>query len=163
MRTRKPTRLQGYDYSNENTYFITTNCKNNIHHFGKVQYGEMQLNTYGKIADQQIHWLKAQYPYAMIHNYVIMPNHIQVLMELDHSKAPANTKIKSISSLMGAYKTTTSKMIHLAGNPSFEWHRSFHDSIVRDFRAFCNIDAYITNNPIKWERERKNRQYVTIE
>ena len=63
-------------------------------------------------------------------------------------------KIKTVSSLMGAYKTTTSKQIHLLGNADFEWHRSFHDHIVCSHAAYENIYDYITKNPANWDKEK---------
>ena len=34
--------------------------------------------------------------------------------------------------LIGAFKTTASKMIHLSGNPSFQWQKSYYDRIIRN-------------------------------
>ena len=199
LRTRKPNRMKGKDYSEDGCYFVTSNCKDNIHYFGKVVNGEMILNEFGEIVKQQILWLQEQYPYLKIHNWVVMPNHVHFLMEIDrgrigigrtgrdlsvpnralnqsNSESPNQSnseslensieifekneippiKIKSISSLLGAFKTTSSKQIHLAGNEDFAWHRSFHDNIVRNSEAFRNIDRYITNNPKKWDEDKFN-------
>ena len=52
---------------------------------------------------------------------------------------------------MGAYKTTTSKQIHLNGNKTFAWQRSFHDHIIRDEKSFNRISNYISDNPLKWD------------
>ncbi|MBW7465933.1 hypothetical protein ABID22_000403 [Pontibacter aydingkolensis] len=41
-------------------------------------------------------------------------------------------KIKSLSELIGAYKTTTTKLTRAAGLPDFSWQRSFHDHIIRN-------------------------------
>jgi hypothetical protein len=57
---------------------------------------------------------------------------------------------------MGAYKTTTSKQIHLLENYEFSWQRSFHDHIVRNENSFHNIYNYITNNPSKWKEDTFN-------
>jgi hypothetical protein len=57
---------------------------------------------------------------------------------------------------MGAFKTTSSKHIHLAGKADFAWHRSFHDHIVRHSDAFRNMDRYITNNPKNWDEDKFN-------
>jgi len=54
-------------------------------------------------------------------------------------------KIKSLSELMGAYKTTVSKQIHLAGYAGFAWQRSFHDHIIRDEKSYENISNYTLN------------------
>ena len=150
---RKKLRLSHTDYSSDGVYFITTCCKNRIHHFGLIINGEMQLNQSGEIAQQQFSWLENQYSYLLIHNVVIMPDHIHVLLEIDRSKAINGCKIKSVSSLMGAYKTTSSKLIHLSGNMDFEWQRSFHDHIVRNQQSYENIYQYITDNPIKWDKK----------
>ena len=114
-------------------------------------------NEYGKITEQQWQWLEQQYPYIILHSFVVMPNHIHGIIEIDDRLAgtgrdPTNenddhdvgtgrdlslqqqqeqqqpnnggepviqeqpiTKIKSLSELMGAYKTASSKQIHLLG------------------------------------------------
>ena len=33
-----------YDYSQEGLYFVTTGYQNKIHHFGKIENGEMVMN-----------------------------------------------------------------------------------------------------------------------
>jgi len=169
MKNRLPTRMNGFDYRTEACYFLTSCCKDRIHHFGHVENGKLVLNAYGQIAAQQIEWLSEQYPYVRIHNSVVMPNHVHILLEIDSSKLnPVGTgrdlslqvKIKSVSSLMGAYKTTTSKQIRLAGNVNFEWQRSFHDRIVRNQIEFNAIHSYISENPEKWIQDRLNDHYV---
>lgn len=160
---RKANRMTGFDYSSDNLYFVTSCVKNRICCFGTVINGQMQLNVYGVIADQQWAWLGDQYPYVILHAFVVMPNHIHGIIEIDSSMANevrtsrdlsvrnGSMKIKSLSELMGAYKTTASKKIHLAGYSEFAWHRSFHDHIIRDARAFHNIKSYIENNPANWK------------
>ena len=63
-------------------------------------------------------------------------------------------KIKSVSSLIGAYKTVVSKEIHLLGNIDFSWQRSFHDHIVRSESSYENLYNYITNNPENWKKDK---------
>lgn len=123
------------------------------------------LSEYGKIAEKQWHWLGEQYPYIKLHEFVVMPNHIHGIIEINRSIIDVGTdrdlslhhdlsqhqKIKSLSELMGAYKTTTSKKIHLIGNKTFAWQRSFHDHIIRDEKSFNRISNYISDNPLKWD------------
>lgn len=206
MKDRKRNRLQGFDYSKDAIYFITSCTKNRIHHFGEIIDEKMQLNDFGNIAKNQLEWLEKQYPYIELHNYIVMPNHIHILMEINrdvgtgrdlsdnngdlsvhngdlsvHNGYLSNNyletdivrtghdlslpnhdlslrKIKSISSLMGAYKTTTSKQIHLLGNNDFSWQRSFHDHIVRNENSFQNIYNYITDNPSRWKEDKFNKE-----
>jgi len=179
---RKPNRMKGYDYSQDNLYFITNCVHNRVCCFGEivnVQTGhdqsegqkQMRLNEYGKIAEKQWHWLAEQYPYVILHAFVVMPNHIHGIIEINRTAIFVGTgrdlslqrdlsqqrdlslqpKIKSLSELMGAYKTTVSKQIHLSGYIDFEWQRSFHDHIIRDVQSYINISDYILNNPEKWE------------
>jgi len=80
-----------------------------------------------------------------------MPNHFHFIIEIDSQRVKDNAvKIKSLSSLMGALKTTTSKLIHEAGFEDFAWHRSFHDHIIRNDLEFHRISHYIAMNPQKW-------------
>jgi REP element-mobilizing transposase RayT len=156
--------MQGFDYSKDAIYFITSCTKNRIHHFGEIMDGKMQLNDFGEIAKNQLEWLEKQYPYIELHNYIVMPNHIHILMEINRVAGSGrdlslqNRKIKSISSIMGAYKTTTSKQIHLLENYEFSWQRSFHDHIVRNENSFNNIYNYITDNPSRWKEDTFNKE-----
>lgn len=154
FKSRKRNRLKGFDYSTEAIYFVTICCGGGMHYFGKIQNGEMNLNEAGNVALNQINWLQEQYLYCIIHNAVVMPNHLHILLEIDKSKVNSDIKIKSLSSLMGAYKTTVSKQIHLAGNEDFSWHRSFHDHIVRNDASYERIFDYISENPKKWSEDK---------
>jgi REP element-mobilizing transposase RayT len=82
-----------------------------------------------------------------------MPNHIHAIIEIDSMKTNS-IKIKSLSELMGAFKTTSSKLIHLAGFPDFQWQRSFHDHIIKDEKSYLNISNYIETNPERWEDDK---------
>jgi hypothetical protein len=62
-------------------------------------------------------------------------------------------EIKSLSEIMGAYKTTTSKKIHLAAYPDIAWHRLFHDDIIRNTTSYEKIYAYILNYSSYWEED----------
>ncbi len=115
----------------------------------------MALNKFGQIAQDRLSWLADQYPYVLLHNSVVMPNHLHAILEIDSSRVKDNSiKIKSLSSLFGAFQTTSSKMIHQAGFLDFSWHRSFHDHIIRSDKSYRNISNYIDENPTKWDSDR---------
>ena len=192
MKNRKRNRMVGYDYSQNNLYFVTSCVKNMECYFGDVvlvgtgrdlsvhnpdinnpdinnfdeNESEMILNEYGIIANNQLEWLEIQYPYIELHAYIVMPNHIHAVIEIDSLKVnpinknnmdqldSENIKIKSLSQIMGAYKTTSSKLIHLAGKEEFAWHRSFHDHIIRDEKSYQNIVNYMENNPNSWNKDK---------
>ena len=50
---RKSIRLKEYDYSKPNAYFITICTYNKECIFGAIINGEMHLNEYGKIVDNE--------------------------------------------------------------------------------------------------------------
>jgi putative transposase len=138
---------QDRDLSSQDSYSENIN-KNVINKEDELQ---IELNEFGKIAKNQVLWLEERYPYVVVHCFVIMPNHVHILLEIDKSLvSDKDIKIKSLSELIGAYKTTSSKQIHLMGLLSFAWQRSFHDHIVRNEIAYERIFNYIESNPLRW-------------
>ena len=92
-RERKPNRLHGYDYSTDNLYFVTSCVHDRICCFGKIVNGEMIQNENGKIADDQWHWLEKQYPYVVLYEFIVMPNHIHGIIEINRLRIPVGTDI----------------------------------------------------------------------
>ena len=154
MKNRKRNRKKGFDYTSNNIYFITICCRCRIDYLGRIVNDKMELNVFGEIVEEQITWLENKYPYVEMHNSQVMPNHIHLLFEINpQNVSTGDIKIKSVSQLIGALKTTSSKNIHLFGNMDFEWQRSFHDHIVRDADHYDSIYNYITDNPAKWNED----------
>jgi len=169
---RKLNRLNGFDYRQDALYFVTSCVRDKACVFGEVMNGEMRLNEYGLIAERQWYWLEEQYPYVVLHEFVIMPNHVHSIIEIDRHtvgtgrdlsaqrqddetnavEAPLQ-KVKSLSELLGVYKTTSSKLIRAAGLTEFAWQRSFHDHIIRTERSYRHIKDYISSNPERWEAD----------
>ena len=91
---RKRNRLKDYDYSSNGAYFIfitiCTEDRKNI--FWEKQQpdfvGEdsilppdsVRLSPYGKIADEAINAILKYYPHIELRQYVIMPNHIHMIL-----------------------------------------------------------------------------------
>jgi len=82
---RKRNRLPGYDYSRDGMYFVTVFTHDRIEWFGCVEDGAVVLNGIGTIADEQWQWLGKQYPYVVLGPYVVMPNHIHALIQINRS------------------------------------------------------------------------------
>lgn len=142
-------------HHSENHYSENHHSENHQSQINQCGNVVVKLNSFGLIVKNQIEWLENQYPYISIHNYVIMPNHFHLILEIDSSKVNANEiKIKSLSSVMGALKTTSSKQIRDFGFIDFAWHRSFHDHIIRNEKEYDLISNYIDRNPQKWFEDR---------
>lgn len=175
---RKLNRLKGFDYSFPGFYFVTICTKNMNHYFGKIQNGKMMLNKYGRIIDNKWNWLKSNFNYIELDTFIIMPNHVHGIIYIynyNYDKKILGTgravgtghavgtgrdlslpKIKPLPEIIGAFKTTSSKLIHEYGLAEFQWQRSFHDRIVRNENELERIRNYIKNNPVKWGLDRNN-------
>lgn len=84
MRNRKPNRKKGYDYSSNGWYYITIVTKDRINHFGKIVNGQMILNEYGLIVQKYFNEINDHFHYAIVDEFVIMPNHIHGIIQIDN-------------------------------------------------------------------------------
>ncbi len=155
---RKNNRLPKYDYSSPGFYFVTISTKNNYNYFGYIRNGIMCLNECGSLVWQQWRWLE-RYPYIDLDEFIVMPNHVHgILIIKDFASGTDKSrfvrtkneeiKIKSLSELIGAFKSTSSKLIHAHGLIEFDWHRSFYDHIIENQRDLDRIRKYICYNSL---------------
>jgi len=79
---RKSIRLKGYDYSQNGLYFITICTYNRECLFGEIVDKEMILNDAGKIANECWLNIPEHFPNAVLHEHVVMPNHVHGIIEL---------------------------------------------------------------------------------
>ena len=61
-------------------YFITICTKDREHYFGEIEDGEMVLSEIGDYTRQCIEQISQHNPYAEIPLYVIMPNHLHLIV-----------------------------------------------------------------------------------
>jgi len=165
IRNRKRNRLEGYDYTRPGYYFVTICANNRIEWFGKINNGKMELNESGQIIQQQWQWLKHQYTYVNLDEFMVMSNHIHGILVLNNYvgngrdrsvHCDRSVRVKSIPSLIGAFKTTSSKLIHQNNLPEFKWQKSFYDHIIRNDESLKNIREYIVSNPVNWLKDEEN-------
>ncbi len=139
---RKHPRLKNYDYSTENYYFVTI-CT----HEKKCIFGAPDcLNQHGMIAQLAIRNIPIHFPGVEVNKFVVMPNHIHMIVEL-----PQN--IADLSVMIGQYKAFVTKKIRELSPDMNVWQRSFHDHIIRNQQGYEKIWQYINNNPVKWEED----------
>ncbi len=141
-------------------------CKNWKCIFGKIKNCEMVLNEYGYIVQKRWLWIQEQYDYVKLDEFIIMPNHFHGILIIEYESPNVGTgrdlslrpnkKIKPLSQLIGAFKTTSSKLIHQSGLSEFSWQRSFYNHIIRNEKSLNHIREYIRNNPLKWETGKNN-------
>ncbi len=133
---RRSIRLKGYDYSTAGAYFITICTHEREQTFGDVLDRTMVLNELGHIA--QLHWQKLarHYSHLIVDRSVVMPNHLHGIILLDlsilHERGYANDDSKSISEIIGSFKTFSARAINkirqLNGVPV--WQRNYYERII---------------------------------
>lgn len=79
---RKALRLREYDYNLNGLYFVTICSNDKIKLFGKIEKEKMHFNEIGEIVNRHLIILAKQYNDVYLHNYVIMPNHLHLIIEL---------------------------------------------------------------------------------
>lgn len=168
---RRSIRLQGYDYAQAGAYFVTICAHNRECLFGEIVNDAVQLNTCGQIVAQCWQWLSEHYPYVILDEWVVMPNHLHgILVIADETdgrgasrRAPQPdatipVKRKPLGQLIAAFKaTSTKRILALPGIAiEFVWQRNYYEHIIRDERELNQIRQYIADNPLKWATDDNN-------
>ena len=110
-----------------------------------------QLTPYGEIADGWIQKIPEKYPESSVDCYVIMPNHIHILLSIVKDDGRGNPS-PTVDAVVGWLKYQATKEINKlqgsAGDKIFQ--RSFFDHIVRNRDDYNEICKYIYENPVRW-------------
>lgn len=163
---RKIIRLAEYDYNVDGVYFITICSKNREKIFSAIKTEKhsdgsdtvnVELTEVGKTAEKYI-LSSERIDGVKIDDYVIMPNHIHIIVALEcsgskncgtsrapsptASHTPANAKLPRV---IAAFKRLCNKE---TGYNVFQ--RSYMEHIIRDFDDYVIRKNYIKNNPIRW-------------
>jgi putative transposase len=156
---RKSIRLKDYNYSSPGAYFVSICTQNRENKFGAIVNGVMQLNEFGTIVQESWLWLSKQYEYLELDEWSIMPNHFHGILKINEfgrggsGTACVGSHIKSLGSLVGAFKTVVAKRINeLLNMPGgVVWQRSYYEHVIRNEDDLHRIREYIVNNVPKWE------------
>jgi len=95
-------RLKNWDYSSEAIYFITLVAQNRECIFGTIDEGVMMLNNNGKIIETELLKSIAIREHWFFHNWVIMPNHIHLLVEIKNDNSIPSVETHCSASLPSA-------------------------------------------------------------
>ena len=80
-------RAQWHEY-NGGEYFVTICTHGREHYFGEISGGQMNLSEIGNYANAVIQKIPTHNHYAEIPLYVIMPNHIHLIVIIDGGTVP---------------------------------------------------------------------------
>lgn len=155
MHSRKNYRLKNFDYSSCNSYFITVCVKNREpilwQHIPSENVGaaigrpSISLSYYGKVIDEAINKIPQKYEFISIDNYVIMPNHIHLLLTIKKLTGEASADIPRVINQMKGYVT---KQIGFS-----LWQKLYHDRVIRNEEEYLNKWQYIDDNPLRWTED----------
>ena len=165
---RKSIRLQGYDYSTPDAYFVTICTYRRERVFGKIRNGEMQLSSIGEIAERCWKEIPDHFPHIELNEFVVMPNHLHGIIILHdpvgaiHESPLQQTIVERrrmlLPKIVGRYKMLSAKQINLIRRtPGVAvWQRNYYDRIIRNEKEFSIIQDYIIDNPSQWEYDKNN-------
>ena len=161
MKTRKKIRIENYDYTSPGIYFVTICSYNREKVFCDIDEDIVNINFFDDNYDKYIKYtnigiivaeglknINTIYENVKLLQYVVMPNHIHMLIEIDDSE----DKI-SLSKIIGSFKRYISKIVNenkLFCKDSI-WQKSFYEHIIRKDTELNEIMKYINENPLKWK------------
>jgi REP element-mobilizing transposase RayT len=163
---RKPNRLKNFDYSLDGAYFVTICAKNREEIFGTLvcvgatalgrpfaqniptepEHPYVELTALGRCVDETIR--AANNEHVRINEYVIMPDHIHILIVIqpgtresqttgDRGRSPLHLVVRNIKSYVTKWAGFS------------PWQKSFHDRIIRNEEDYRRLAEYIANNPAR--------------
>ena len=149
---RKHPRLKDFDYSTNGVYFITI-CTIERQTMlcdivGRDDPGTpyiIQLTPEGKITDKYINSISTHYQNVSVDKYIIMPDHIHLLLSITGERRVESPRPTDISQIIGVLKRLINKD---AGKNIFQ--TAFYDQIIRDENDYMIQWNYLENNPMKW-------------
>ena len=157
---RKPTRIKNYDYSSAGAYFITICTKNRAEILCNIVGGDVldapikvRLLPYGEIAEKYIKQLNEYYENILVEKYVIMPDHIHILLRVKKGASRTSPPTRQHSSV-SRYVSTFKRFCNKEYGENI-WQESFFDHIIRNNEDYEEHIKYIHENPTKWYYENK--------
>lgn len=153
---RRHPRLKCYDYGRNGTYFVTICALEGRSLFATVGRDDLgaphvHLSDYGAIVENYILSIPRAYFTVGLEKYVVMPNHVHLLLDF-HAPgdgAPGSSRpTQLLPRVVAALKRFSNRD---AGRPL--WQDGYHEHIIRDENDFLTHWAYIDANPARWAED----------
>ncbi|MBR1373712.1 transposase [bacterium] len=156
---RKVLRIQGYNYSNTGVYFITICTQNRKELLGNIHNAIMNKSECGKYVEYCINKIAEKYPFINVDTYVVMPNHVHLLLSINEKFYDKNTLAqRTLPKVIQQFKSNSKKLYNIFGQHfgqrdtlPLQWQRNYYEHIVRNEKEYLEIYNYIENNPLAWE------------
>lgn len=159
--TRKESRIPDHPY-NSGAWFVTVCTQDRIHRFGKIQtvgdgspVPHTALTQTGTMVKTYIRMISEKYPSVTVTSFVIMPDHIHMILLLEPQKCGPGNPAPTLGNVIGWFKYQTTKAFNV-GKPNREklWQRGYYEHRIRGDGDFRECAEYIENNPIAWAERR---------
>jgi len=125
------------------TYFITICAKDRHPLFGEVMDGKMVLSENGESVKRCIENIEAIYPSVLLDDYVVMPNHVHLLLVfLDYD---ANSSPERV---VRQFKSAATKQIGFS-----PWQEGAYTKAILTAHKTRIVRQYIKKNPERWEED----------
>ena len=158
LKNRKTPRLQAFDYNSIGVYFVTICTRDRrcilsrVVGTGVLDCPQIELTRYGEIADKYIKQLNDFYEHISIDSYVIMPNHIHILLYIKNegqSRTPVPTKLDRANSTFSQFVSTYKRFCNKEYGENI-WQARAYDHIIRNKEDYEKHLKYIYENPMRW-------------
>jgi len=160
------TRLPHLDYTEQGVYFVTICVGDRKCLFGSVENSEVKLSVLGEFVNDCWEQIPSRHDGVRIHAYVVMPNHLHGLIELDAKNGPyfeqKPPKSASVGAIVRSFKAAVTKWARENAFLDFAWQARYYDHVVRNYNSLTQIQEYIRYNPANWLFDSSNpavRQY----
>jgi len=158
---RKAMRLKDGDYNGDSVVFLTICTKerrcilSRIVGTGVLDGPHIELTQYGIVADKYINQLNQFYDNLQVEAYVIMPNHIHMMLCLKNDgSGPSGTPVPTIQNTITARFLSTFKRFCNKECGMNIWQYRSYDHIIRNEQDYDEHIKYIFENPTHWRDDR---------
>ena len=154
---RKRMRLSCYDYSSPVAYFVTICTHEKRCILSDITVGAdalggpcVTLTATGKIVEKYI-LSTDNIPGVHVEKYVIMPNHIHLILAIEETDGPPRASAPTMAALPNAI-SALKRLVNRESGANI-WQRSYHDHVIRNENDYLQIWNYIDTNPARWRED----------
>ena len=149
--------MYGADYNTVGAYFITICTKNRRCLLSRIVGDDVlgvpsystDLSPLGEIANTYINQLNNFYDCLSVEKYVIMPNHIHIMLIVLGNGTPRTSSPTKQTQTVPHFVSTFKRFCNKEYGENI-WQRGFHDHIIRNREDYEEHLKYILENPMHW-------------
>ncbi|MCL2484061.1 MAG: transposase [Firmicutes bacterium] len=160
LQPRKQVRLKAFDYCEARFYHVVV-CVGGGHAIlskielekksvgaGHLGSPKIKYTSLGEIIEKNIRYTNENLKDRKIVEWVIMPNHIHLIIKIVHPDeigSPGWSTPTSLPKVVSALKS----FIHKEATYKF-FQRNYYERIIRNEKELNETRQYIQNNPVNW-------------